>query len=117
MTEYPTIANRWRVATQTAHRDRIEGAWLHGPLQQRKAYASPDGPLAQSAGSPATGCAPSPIKPAQHPRHGFGQILRNEPRAKGAGAGAVDPDGGASGLEEGHALRQQATGEARQHIP
>ena len=29
----------------------------------------------------------------------------------------MDPDGGAGGLEERHALRQQATRKARQHIP
>ena len=59
----------------------------------------------------------SPIKPPQHPRQDLGQILRYESRTQSAGAGAVDPDGGAGGLEEGHALRQQATRKARQHIP
>ena len=60
--------------------------------------------------------SPSPIKPLQHPRHGLGQILGDEAWTQSAGAGAVDPDGGAGGLKEGHTLRQLAARKARQHI-
>ena len=50
---------------------------------------------------------------AQHPRQRLGQILGDQPRPEGARGGAVQPDGGARRFESGHALRQQAAGEAR----
>jgi len=53
---------------------------------------------------------------SEHPWEGFGQIFSDEAGAAANAALAVQPDGGAGGIECWHALGEKAGDDAGQHV-